>query len=74
MVLEQLKTWFENHAFGVCTWLGEVTGVASGSIRMFFIYISFLTLGSPVVIYLSLAFVLNMHRHLRRCRSTIWDF
>jgi hypothetical protein len=32
-----------------------------------------LTFGSPVIIYLALAFVMNMRRHLRR-RSTIWDY
>ncbi|MES2388681.1 MAG: PspC family transcriptional regulator [Bacteroidota bacterium] len=72
-MIERLKTVFENQAFGVCTWLGETTGVASGSIRLFFIYASFMTVGSPVIIYLSMAFVLNMNKHFRRKNSTVWD-
>jgi hypothetical protein len=32
-----------------------------------------LTLGSPVILYLSLAFIMNIRAHLRK-RSTIWDF
>lgn len=71
--VKRIQLFFEEHAFGVCTYLGEKLGVASSSIRLFFIYASFLTLGSPVILYLSLAFVLNMRAHLRK-RSTIWDF
>jgi phage shock protein PspC (stress-responsive transcriptional regulator) len=72
-MIKQIQNFFEKHAFGVCTFLGEKLGIASSSIRLFFIYISFLTLGSPIVIYLSMAFILDMRRHLRK-RSTIWDY
>jgi len=69
----QIKHFFEKHAFGVCATLGDKLGIATSSIRLFFIYASFLALGSPIIIYLSLAFVLNIRGHLRK-RSTIWDF
>jgi phage shock protein PspC (stress-responsive transcriptional regulator) len=72
-IIEQLKHYFEKHAFGVCTALGDKLGIATSSIRLFFIYTSFLTLGSPVILYLSLAFIMNIRAHLRK-RSTIWDF
>jgi phage shock protein PspC (stress-responsive transcriptional regulator) len=72
-LIKEIQLFFENHAFGVCTALGEKMGIATSSIRLFFIYASFLTFGSPIIIYLSLAFILNMRRHLRR-RSTIWDY
>jgi phage shock protein PspC (stress-responsive transcriptional regulator) len=72
-IVKRIQLFFEGQAFGVCTYLGEKLGVATSSIRLFFIYASFLTLGSPVIIYLSIAFVLNMRAHLRK-RSTIWDF
>ncbi|MBI1768005.1 MAG: PspC family transcriptional regulator [Bacteroidetes bacterium] len=71
--MKRIQLFFEGHAFGVCTFLGEKLGVATSSIRLFFIYASFLTLGSPVIIYLSIAFILNMRAHLRK-RNTIWDF
>jgi len=72
-LIRGIQHFFEKRAFGVCTALGEKMGVATSSIRLFFIYASFLTFGSPIIIYLSLAFILNMRRHLRR-RSTIWDY
>ncbi|MBS1487320.1 MAG: PspC domain-containing protein [Bacteroidetes bacterium] len=71
--MRKIQLYFEDHAFGVCAFLGEKFGIASSSIRLFFIYASFLTLGSPVVLYLALAFVLNIRAHLRK-RSSIWDF
>jgi phage shock protein C len=71
--MKKIQTLFENQAFGVCTFWGEKLGIATGSIRLFFIYSSFLTIGSPLIIYLALAFLMNMHIHLRRKRSTIWD-
>jgi len=72
-LIKKIQLFFEEYAFGVCTTLGEKLGIATSSIRLFFIYASFLTLGSPVVIYLGLAFIVDMRRHLRR-RSTIWDY
>jgi len=72
--MKRISQFFETHAFGVCSALGEKLGIASSSIRLFFIYASFLTLGSPVVLYLALAFVMNMRKHLRRSNSSIWDF
>jgi phage shock protein C len=72
--IKRIQHFFEKHAFGVCTRLGEKLGVATSSIRLFFIYVSFLTFGSPVIVYLVLAFIMNMRKHLRRKNSTIWDF
>jgi phage shock protein PspC (stress-responsive transcriptional regulator) len=72
-IVKRIQTFFEQHAFGVCTRLGEKLGIATSSIRLFFIYASFLTFGSPVIVYLGLAFIMNIRRHLRR-RRTIWDY
>jgi phage shock protein PspC (stress-responsive transcriptional regulator) len=72
-MVQRIQAFFEEHAFGVCTRLGEKLGIATSSIRLFFIYTSFLTFGSPVIVYLGLAFIMNMRRHLRR-RRTIWDY
>jgi phage shock protein C len=72
--LKRLQHFFQEHAFGVCSALGEKLGVASSSIRLFFIYASFLTLGSPIIVYLGLAFILNMRKHLRKSNSSVLDF
>jgi phage shock protein PspC (stress-responsive transcriptional regulator) len=72
--MEKIQTFFENQAFGVCTRLGEKMRISTSSIRLFFIYTSFLTFGSPIIVYLSLAFVIDMRKHLRRNRNpTVWE-
>ena len=71
--MKRLQYFIESQAFGVCTMLGEKLGFATSSIRLTFIYVSFLTMGSPVLIYLMLAFWMNVSKHLRRERSTVWD-
>jgi len=73
-MIDKIQEFFEQRAFGVCTRLGEKLGIATSSIRLFFVYASFLTFGSPVIVYLALAFVMNIRKHLRRNNSTIWDF
>ena len=72
--MERLQNFFEKHAFGVCTRLGEKLGLATSSIRTSFIYASFLTFGSPVLIYLAMAFVMNIRKHLRRRNNSIWYY
>ena len=66
--MNQLKDYIEWQAFGVCAALGEKMGIATTRIRMWFIYISFLTLGSPVIIYMIAAFWLNIKRYIFAAR------
>ena len=75
MNADKMKELLELNAFGVCTSLGEKLDIASSKIRLFFVYISFLALGSPVLIYLVLAFVKELRSYIRRKRrNPIWDF
>ena len=66
--MKKLKNLIEWHAFGVCTAIGEKMGIASSRIRMWFIYSSFLALGSPVIIYMIAAFWMNMNRYILAAR------
>jgi phage shock protein PspC (stress-responsive transcriptional regulator) len=59
-----MRNFVELHAFGVCSAMGERLGIASTKIRMWFIYISFLTLGSPVVVYMILAFWMRIKKYI----------
>lgn len=67
---------FENNAFGVCNWLGQKLGISSTKIRMYFIYLSFFTVGSPVIVYFIMAFMLEHKQYFkpfRTRRTTIWE-
>lgn len=67
------KSLIEQTAYGVCTKIGEKIGLSTKRIRLFFIYTSFLTLGSPVIVYMILAFWMNMRRYAREKRTAVWD-
>ena len=71
--VQLIKDFFEKRAFGVCTWLGKVLKMPSSNIRLFFIYASFLTVGSPIIIYMILAFWLKMKTYVFRKRTSFWD-
>ena len=64
VMIQELREFLELRAFGVCNAMGERLGIATSRIRMWFIYISFLTLGSPVIIYMVLAFWMNIKRYI----------
>ncbi len=69
--MEKIKYFFEKHAFGVCTYIGEKFGISVSRIRLYFIYTSFITMGSPVIIYLIAAFWINLKKYLRGNRLLI---
>jgi len=70
---QKIQDLVELYAFGVCNRLGEKLGIATSSIRLFFIYASFLTVGSPVIIYLALAFIMNLRKYFRQ-RNPVWYY
>jgi phage shock protein PspC (stress-responsive transcriptional regulator) len=74
-ILNNILLFFERNAFGVCEWLGKLFGVNPLLIRKLFIYISFIALGSPFIIYFLLAFFLENKEKLRpmKKRKTVWD-
>ena len=71
-MIDKLKDQLEKSAFGVCAYLGEKIGIASSRVRLYFIYASFVAFGSPVVIYLALAFCVNIRKYLKAARNIIW--
>ncbi len=72
-LLNNIRTFFEKQAFGVCTWLGDKLHMRSSVIRLFFIYASCLTVASPLIIYMILAFWLKMKSYVRAKRTSVWD-
>ncbi len=72
-VIEYLRNSVEKSAFGVCQAVGDRFGIQASRIRLYFIYTSFITVGSPVVLYLIIAFWLNVKRYLRGPGRPVWD-
>lgn len=72
-MIDKLKELFEKQAFGVCDWWGNRLNINTNNIRVYFIYVSFLALGSPLLIYLIMAFVLKNKNWFKPKRTTIWE-
>jgi phage shock protein PspC (stress-responsive transcriptional regulator) len=66
--MSNFKHFIEWHVFGVCSFVGQRMGIATSTIRKYFIYISFLTMGSPVIVYLFVAFWMNIKRYMLDAR------
>ncbi|GAB1448991.1 MAG: PspC family transcriptional regulator [Bacteroidetes bacterium] len=71
--MDKIKYTVEKNVFGVCTYLGEKFRISSSRIRLYFIYTSFITFGSPIIIYLIVAFWLNLKKYIRNSQRIIWD-
>lgn len=63
----------EMSVYGVCSYLGRKLSIPSKKVRLFFIYASFLALGSPIIIYLILTFILNLRFMIKTSRNPVWD-
>jgi len=73
-MINNIQAYFEKQTFGVCSWWGEKLQLKTSRIRMFFIYLSFLTFGSPLVIYLVMAFILEHKEYFKlKKRKSVWD-
>lgn len=71
--MNSMKDLMERSAFGVCSYLGDKMGLASARVRMYFIYLSFATLGSPIIVYLFVAFWLNVKRYVKNSQTLRWE-
>ena len=75
-LINNIYIFFEKKAFGVCEWLGSIFGINPALIRKFFIYSSFLTLGSPLLIYFPFDKILENIDKLKwlKKRKAVLDF
>ena len=71
--MEKIRNLLEPVAFGVCTYISDKFGIPISRVRLFFIYSSFIAAGSPVIVYLALAFFIKMKDYLIGKRKPIWD-
>lgn len=69
----QLRYFFEKYGFYVSSRFGERLGMSTKNIRIFFIYLSFFTLGIGFALYLSLAFLLKIKDLIYTKRTSVFD-
>jgi phage shock protein PspC (stress-responsive transcriptional regulator) len=62
--MNRFRHFIEGQVFGVCSYLGDKMGIAPATIRKHFIYISLLTMGSPIIFYIFAAFWMNVRNYI----------
>ena len=71
--MERIRQALDQSLFGVCSYLGKKMGLASSRVRVYFIYLSFATLGSPVIVYLFVAFWINIKKYIKNNKNLMWE-
>ncbi len=74
--IQKIAFFFEMRSFGVCSWWATKLGIQTNKVRLGFIYATCIGLGSPLIPYLIMAWILE-HKHYfkfkRKKRSSIWE-
>ncbi|MCF8322661.1 MAG: PspC domain-containing protein [Flavobacterium sp.] len=69
----KLKFFFEKYGFHVSARLADKLGMRASDVRLFFIYLSFVTAGLWFAVYLTLAFWMRLKDLIRAKRSSVFD-
>ncbi len=72
-MINDIRDFCERRGFEVCSRLGDRMGVRPGVVRLYFIYTSFMAFGSPVIIYMFLAFWIRIKDYLQSPRRSLLD-
>jgi len=68
-----IRNKLDRQVFGVCSSIAELLNMKASSVRFFFIYSSFLTLGSPLLAYIKMVFVFRLKDVVNSKRSSVFD-
>lgn len=74
--IQKIMFFFEMRSFGVCDWWAKKLGIESSRVRNAFVYVTFIGLGSPLLLYLIMAWI-KEHKHYfkfqRKGKTSIWE-
>ena len=65
--------FFEKNGFYVASRLADKLGMRATNVRLFFVYITFVTIGLGFGLYLTLAFILKLKDMIKAKRSSVFD-
>jgi hypothetical protein len=71
--IHSIRHFFELRGFEVSSRFADKLGISATNVRLFFIYISFVTVGLSFGIYLTLAFLLRLKDMVYTKRSSVFD-
>lgn len=68
-----IRHYFEKHGFYVSSRLADRLGMRAKNVRLFFIYVSFATMGAGFALYLTVAFWLKLKDLIYTKRTSVFD-
>ncbi len=71
--MSNVRSVFDETVYGVCAYIGRKLNMPGKNIRLFFVYASFFTFGSPIIIYLIVAFWMKLKSMVNGKRNPVWD-
>ena len=71
--VNSVRHYFERHGYNVSSRLADRLGMRAQNVRLFFIYISFVTVGLSFGFYLTMAFLLKLKDMIYTKRSSVFD-
>ena len=71
--VNSVRHYFERHGYHVYSRLADRLGMRAQNVRLFFIYISFVTVGLSFGFYLTMAFLLKLKDMIYTKRNSVFD-
>lgn len=72
-MIDSIRHFFERNGFGVFSRLADGLGMRAVNVRLYFIYVTFFTVGLSFGFYLTLAFVFKLKDLIYTKRSSVFD-
>ena len=72
-ITQDIRHFFEKHGFGVFSRLADKLGMRAKNVRLFFIYVTFFTVGLSFGLYLTLAFLMRLKDMIYTKRNSVFD-
>ena len=71
--IHSIRHFFEKHGFGVFSRLADRLGIRAKNVRIYFVYITFFTMGLSFGLYLTLAFLMKLKDLVYTKRTSVFD-
>lgn len=71
--IHNIRHYFERNGFDVSSRFADRLGIRAVNVRLFFIYVSFFTMGLSFWVYLILAFLLKIKDKIYTKRTSVFD-
>lgn len=72
-ITHNIRHYFEKRGFYVSSRLADRLGMRAKNVRLFFIYVSFATMGAGFALYLTVAFWLKLKDLIYTKRTSVFD-